>query len=336
MTWSEPKLLWLLALAPFFVGLLFWNGVRIGRRVTRLLGRGEGADLKPYKYPWIKFGLLTIAFSLLCIAAAGPRWDWHWIESKQRGLDIMVAIDVSRSMDVKDIDPSRIEHARRMVRDLLDIAEGDRIGLIAFAGVSFVQCPLTTDREAVRMFLDVINTNLIPTQGTDLAGAMSVAIKSLAASGEGTGKILMILSDGEDHKSDSQTAIAASINALKTAGIRVFSVGLGTPDGGPIPSDSGSFKSDRSGNMVISRLEVQVLKVISAGTDGIYVTGGTPGAQIEELYRSGMHRLGTELETRSQRERVWFERYQWFAGASLLLLIIEGLLLWDCFYSGSC
>lgn len=327
MSWNDPQLLWLLVLSPLAAMVCWRAASRFKLRMQRLLGLGQnskgGAVLKSARTRTIiKASLLTLAVVLLALAAAGPRWDWRWIESRQRGLDIMVAIDVSRSMEAKDIDPTRMERAKRLVLDLLDESEGDRIGLVAFAGVAFVQCPLTNDHNAIRMFLDVIGTNLIPVQGTDFAQALTTSVKSLTAGGDGQGKLLVILSDGEDHGA----SIDAHLEEAKAAGIRIISVGMGTLEGGPISGADGSLKTDSRGGVVITRLQEETLKSMATKTGGIYVKVSDPGARMDALYHEGMRSRGTEHETRSSRERVWFERFQWFAGAALILLVLETLI----------
>lgn len=318
MGWNHSGLLWFLALSPVLIALAVWGAnIRLGRfKRVGLLGGTSRLRLSRVRLVSKEVALL-LAWILLVIAAAGPRWGWRWIESRQMGLDILVAVDVSRSMEAKDLDPSRMERARRMVMDLLDVAEGDRIGLVAFAGDAFVQCPLTNDFGAVRMFLDVLNTDLIPVQGTNMADALKIGLKALTTGGEGQGKFMIVLSDGEDHDSK----LTDATDDVKKAGVKIITIGMAGTAGAPIPAADGSFKKDRSGNVVISKLDESTLKHISDATGGFYLRAEE--AHMDRIYREGIRGVGTERETRASKEKVWFERYQWFAGFALLLLLVE-------------
>lgn len=323
MGWNAPTLLWLIASLPIWIGVLIWAARKRTRRLKMVGGTGRSLAFRLSRPRLVvKELLLLLSLLLLIVAAAGPRWGWRWIESRQMGLDVLVAVDVSRSMEAKDLDPSRIERARRMVMDLLDVAEGDRIGLVAFAGDAFVQCPLTTDFSAVRMFLEVLNTELIPVQGTDMAAALRSGLKALTTGGEGQGKFMVVLSDGEDHNSKLDSAL----EDVKKAGIKIISVGMAGTEGAPIPASDGSFKKDRSGNMVISKLDESTLKKLADATGGLYLRADSPEARMDRIYRENIRKVGTERETRASKEKVWFERYQWFAGVALLLLLLESLI----------
>ncbi len=320
MSWSNQTVLWMLASLPVWIGVIVWAA---RKRLARLRKLGIVKNSQTFR---ILFGsliakkiFLVLAVVLLMIAAAGPRWGWRWVESRQVGLDILIAVDVSRSMEAKDLDPSRIERARRLVMDLLDVAEGDRVGLVAFAGEAFVQCPLTNDFGAVRMFLDVLNTDLIPVQGTDMAEALKIGLKALTTGGEGQGKFMLILSDGED----LGPKLGSALEDIKNAGIKIITIGMAGTEGAPIPETDGSFKKDQSGNLVISKLDESTLKNIAESTGGLYLRASDAGAKMDLIYRGSIRGIGTERETRASKEKVWFERYQWFAGVAVLLLIWE-------------
>lgn len=320
MGWNSSSLLWLLASMPLWGGVLIWSAKRRMERLKKVGVHAQAATFRVSRVRlFAKEFLLFAAMILLVIAAAGPRWGWRWIESRQMGLDILIAVDVSRSMEAKDLDPSRIERARRLVMDLLDVAEGDRIGLVAFAGDAFVQCPLTNDFGAVRMFLDVLNTDLIPVQGTDMEAALKSGLKALTTGGEGQGKFMLVLSDGEDHNSK----LDGALEDVKKAGIKIIAIGMAGTDGAPIPASDGSFKKDRSGNVIISKLDESTLKKLADTTGGMYLRADDSRVRMDRIYREEIRGVGTERETRASKEKVWFERYQWFAGAALLLLLLE-------------
>ena len=183
----------------------------------------------------IKAGFILAGMTFGIIALTQPQWGFHWEEIKRVGVDIIIAIDVSESMLAQDVKPSRLERAKREVYDLIELLEGDRIGLIAFAGTSFVQCPLTLDYGACKMFLDYIDTDLIPVQGTELGDAIRTAIKAFSKR-ERKSKALILITDGEDHQGNP---LEAAKEAEKE-GIKIFTIGVGQEGGAPIPAKDGS------------------------------------------------------------------------------------------------
>lgn len=302
------------------------------RRTIRRLKLAQ-ASVSPTMGGWtVKRGIAVtkglifcLALLLLIISSAGPRWGWTWVESKQSGIDMVVAVDVSRSMMARDLDPTRLERARRMIIDLLDVADGDRMGLVVFAGAAFVQCPLTVDHGAMRSFVDGLNTDMIPVGGTDLAGALHESLRALDAGGEqqGLGKLIILLTDGEDHKGGLDEAIA---EVLKSK-VKVVTVGLASAAGSPVVDDKGGFIKDQAGDVVVSRLMEGPLRKIAEETGGAYMKGASNSESIADFYQNVIRAKGTVKETQAKKERVWFERFQWTASMGLLLLILEGLLV---------
>ncbi len=270
---------------------------------------------------WLKASLVVLAIGLVVFALARPRIGFDWAEVRQKGVDIVIAVDVSQSMLAADIQPSRLERAKRKISDLLGMLDGDRVGLLAFAGVGFVQCPLTTDYAAVKMFLDYIDPDLIPVPGTALTDAIELATKSLAQGSpdSSAGRALIIITDGEDQ--DSSPVEAAK--KAKEKGIKIFTIGIGQTDGAPIPEVSGGFKKDKNGNLVITKLNEDVLKEIALITDGTYVRSVSGDMDLEKIYRESLKGKTEEHEFESTRQKLWHERYQWFVFAALLLLLVE-------------
>ena len=274
----------------------------------------------------IKAVVLCMALISLIVASAGPRVGWTWIESRQSGMDIAVAVDVSKSMMAQDLDPSRLEQAKRLIIDLLDVSVGDRIGLLVFAGSAFVQCPLTADHGAIRSFLDLLNTDMIPVGGTDIAGALQESLRALDAGGEekGQGKIIILLTDGEDHKG----AIDAAMSEVIKSKAKVITVGMASESGAPIPDPQGGFLKDKGGNVVVSRLTETPLKMIAEKSGGQYIRATDVGASVSKLYQDIIRQKGTVRETQAKKERLWYERFQWPAAAAFILLVLE-LFLFD-------
>ena len=268
----------------------------------------------------IKAFLILGGIVLGICALTRPQWGFHWEDIKRVGVDLMVAIDVSESMLAEDVKPSRLERAKREVYDLIQMMEGDRIGLIAFAGTSFVQCPLTLDYGACKMFLDYIEPDLIPVPGTALADAIRNAIKSFNTQ-ERKSKVLILITDGEDHEG----APLEAAREAKQAGIKIFTIGVGQDGGAPIPlrDGSGGFKKDRRGDMIISHLDEATLQKIALETEGSYVRSVTGDMDLDKIYKVDIkqHIEGKELS--STRQRRWEQRFQWFVCAALLLIAGE-------------
>ncbi len=324
MKFGRAELLLLLWLVPAAIVFFAWAF----RRKRQLLLRFAAAEvlgrLVPAQSPGrqrAKAALLVLALGGLGIALSEPRWGWRWEEMHRKGADVLVAIDVSKSMLAEDLKPSRLERAKREVIDLLRVVEGDRIGLVAFAGAAFVQCPLTLDYGAAQIFLDALSPDLIPVPGTALAEAIRTATQAF---GPGThdARALVLITDGEDLE---EGAIEAAKEAKKE-GIKIFAVGMGAPDGAPIPDPAGGFRKDESGNVILSRLDETTLQKIALETGGTYVRAGASGLDLEQLYWKDIKGRTSARELESPRQRRWEERFQWFVGLALLALVIEALL----------
>lgn len=327
MSWFDPLRLYWLALVPIVILILAFASMRFGRRLAVAqvsLGTAVGQWSMAKTLTWLKTGLFALALTCLIVASAGPRLGWTWIESRQSGLDMVVAVDVSRSMMAKDLDPSRLERARRMVIDLLAVAPGDRIGLVVFAGAAFVQCPLTVDHGALRSFLDQLSTEMIPVGGTDISGALRESLRALEAGGEdqGLGKLIILMTDGEDHQGDLDAAISEVVKSKA----KVVTVGMASESGAPIPDPQGGFIKDRQGNVVLSRLAEEPLKLVASKTGGQYINASDAQVSVASVYQDVIRAKGTVRETQARKERLWYERFQWVAGLALILILIEMLV----------
>lgn len=226
----------------------------------------------------IKFSLYSIAFISLVIAWANPLIGTKYEKVKREGIDVMFAIDVSKSMNAQDVAPSRLLKAKQIVSNLIDKMSDDRIGLIVFAGNAYLQMPITVDYSGARMYLKTVNTEMVPKQGTAIGQAVNLAMKSFDEESEGY-KTLVIISDGEDHDSD---AIASIEEAVKQ-GITVHTIGVGSEQGGPIPENSqGEFKKDQDGNIVLSKMNEEMLRDLAKEGNGSYFNA-SEGNLSEEL-----------------------------------------------------
>ena len=267
-----------------------------------------------------KFLLLLAGVALLLVALLRPRWGFQWEEIRRKGVDILVAVDVSESMLAEDIKPNRLERAKRELQDLVSMLQGDRIGLIAFAGASFLECPLTLDYGAFRMFVGHLDTDLIPVPGTAIGEAIETAIKSFVP-GKHTSRALILITDGEDHLGEPEKAAEDA----KAKGIRIFTIGIGSAEGAPIPlqDGSGGFKKDRQGQMVLSRLQETTLQKIALATGGSYVRSVSGDLDLQKIYAEEIRGKMEAQELGSTQRRRWEERFQWFLFGGILLVLLE-------------
>ncbi len=270
-----------------------------------------------------KRGLVIAGVACLALALARPLVGFRWEETKRQGLDVMFAVDTSKSMLAQDVKPDRLTRAKMAVEDLLGKLDGDRVGLVAFAGNSFLQCPLTLDYDAFRQSLDALDTKIIPRGGTDLAAAIRETEAALAGNGNHE-RILVLLTDGEDLEGN---ALAAT-RAAAQQGLKIFTVGVGSTSGELIPAgdETGGtqFTKDASGQFVKSRLDETMLQQIAEATGAMYQPLGQQGQGLEAIYTQGLAPF-TRREVASRMQPVGIERFQWPLALGLLLLVLEPL-----------
>jgi Ca-activated chloride channel family protein len=321
---GSPHSFWVLALVPALVVFLVW-AFRARRRalerfVSPSLVQRLTGTVRPGARRW-KAALTVAAVTFAAVALAQPRWGFEWREVKHKGVDIFVLLDVSKSMLTEDVRPNRLTQAKYGVQDLLDKLRGDRIGLIAFAGTAFVQCPLTIDYEAFRLTLKDADPRIIPRGGTAIGVALRTALKGFEA-GEGRDRAIVLITDGEETEGD---ALAAADEAAK-AGVKIYAIGVGTAEGELIPvREEGKpleFLKDREGQVVKSRLDEELLKQLALRTGGVYVRSAAGDFGMDAVYDKGIAQLQRkEYETRLQKR--YFERFQWPLGLALALLVVE-------------
>lgn len=327
MQFAHPDWLWALAAWPAAAWGIFAALRREDRRLARLAEPAAWPVMAPARRSGRRrtSALLFLgALACLLVALARPQWGFTWDEVRARGLQVMVALDTSRSMLAADLKPDRLQRAKWGIRDLADRLSGDRLGLVAFSGSAFLQCPLTTDTAAFLMTLEDVYAGLVPRGGTSLAAALRKTLDSFRTDTEAD-SVLVLLSDGEDHEGDWEPLV----EELKRRGVRVFSVGIGTEQGEliPVPGDgpgaAPGWLQDRAGQPVLSRLREDPLETLALATGGLYIRA-TPS----DL---GMDRIADRIRglkrdaLGERRVRVAREQYGWFIGAALLLLGIEAL-----------
>lgn len=266
----------------------------------------------------------SLAYIFIVIALSGPQIGTRIEEIKREGIDIVVALDVSLSMQAEDIAPNRLEKAKYEINKLIDLLKGDRIGLVAFAGMAHVQSPLTLDYSAAKLFLKLMDTQLIPQPGTAIGDAIRTATKAFNQK-ERKHKVLILITDGEDHESDPIEAAEAAAKE----GIIIYTIGLGSSKGVPIPiydrnGRSLGFKKDRAGNVVTTSLDAETLQKISYVTNGKYYISTSGEAELDEIYKEV--NAMDKKELKSKQFAQYENRYQVFLVLALLLL------LWDLFF----
>jgi Ca-activated chloride channel family protein len=318
--WGQPIYLWLLLAVP----VLAAGSLLLGELKRRRLGRAADPHLvagltETYSsgLARLKNLLLVGALALLLVAAARPKWGERLQLYRGRGIDVVIALDASKSMLAEDVKPNRLQRAKTELAALIDGLSGNNVGIVAFAGEAYVMCPLTTDAAAARMFLDIIEPNGMPVPGTDFGKAVDKALELLNPK-EPTHKALVLVTDGEDLGRNT----AGAIERAAATGLAVFPVAFATAEGAPIPEydergNLQSYKKDRDGQVVMSRMDERQLIVMAQATGGRFmrVEGFSGERMLAELSRIRQKEFG------GGRYTDYVERYQWFLGAALLLML---------------
>lgn len=326
MRFASPQILWLLlVLPPALMLFLWWAGRKkqalLGRFIESRLLNELLAGVSPTRRK-VRWALLVAAVVFAVFTLARPQWGFDWEKARQRGLDIVVAIDTSKSMLAENVAPNRLARAKLAALDLMQQAKSDRLGLVAFAGNAFMECPLTIDDVAFQQCVETLDVNTIPLGGTAIAEAIETAAKSFKYEADNF-KVLVILTDGKDH---DPHAVEAATQAAKT-GMKIFTVGLGTAEGGLLPIKEADgrtdFVHDEAGNVVKSRLDEPLLQKIAAAGGGFYLP--LRGAKtMETLYERGLAPL-PKTEGKEKFIRRYHERFYWPLAAAILLLVVEML-----------
>jgi Ca-activated chloride channel family protein len=320
---AHQEYLWLLALLPVIVAV-YAGFLWIRKRSLRKFGdpvllKDLMPDTSMLRYH-IKFMLLLLSIGLLIVAIAGPQFGSKIKEVKRKGIEIMIALDVSNSMLARDIEPNRLERAKQAISRLIDKLENDRLGMIVFAGDAYIQIPITSDYASAKMFLSGVSTAIVSRQGTAIGSAIELAMKSFSSQ-EGINKAIIIISDGENHEGN---AIEKAREAAEK-GINVYTIGIGLPEGVPIPDSENSFikeyRRDRDGNIVTTRLNEQMMNEIAQAGNGKYFRATAGNMGLNDLY-TVLNRLEkTEMESRAYSE--YEEQFP------AIIWIVLGLLLLD-------
>ena len=321
---EEPTYLYLLLLLPFLAAFYLYSNYRRRKAIRKFGDPVLMAQLMPdvSKYrPDVKFWLVFAAIGLFAVLLARPQFGSKLETVKRQGVEVMIALDISNSMLAQDVQPSRLEKAKRLVAQLVDEMEKDKVGMIVFAGDAFTQLPITSDYISAKMFLESINPSLISKQGTAIGAAINLATRSFTPQ-EGVGRAVIVITDGENHEGGAVEAAKAAAEK----GIQVSVLGVGMPDGAPIPVEgTNDFRRDRDGNVVVTRLNEQMCQEIAQAGDGIYVRVDNSNAAQKVIAQEINKMAKADVETQVYTE--FNEQFQAVAWIILLLLLAEMLIL---------
>lgn len=321
---SHPEYLFLLLVIPVLIAVFIYTDIQ-KRRKIKLFGNPELlAQLMPnisIIRPRVKFYLQLIALFFIIIVLAQPQFGTKMETDKRQGIEVMIAIDVSNSMLAQDIQPSRLDNAKQVLSKLIDEMNNDKIGLVVFAGDAYTQLPITVDYVSAKMFLSSINPKLVPRQGTAIGSAIDLCIKSFGAKGE-AGRAIVVITDGENHEDD---AIGAAKLAAEN-GIAVHVIGMGKPDGAPIPvPGTMSFWKDKEGNVVVSKLNEKMCQDIAASGKGVYVRADNTNGAFKEINKQLDNLAKSDIKTSAFSD--YNEQFQSFALLALLLIVFDFFML---------
>jgi len=318
----NASFLWLLLIIPI-LAIIRWTALYSRRKKLRKLGdpallAGLMPDVSKWR-PFVKFWLLQLVLALLILALARPQMGTKITHQKRNGIDAVIALDISNSMLAQDVQPSRLDKSKMMIENMIDHCTDDRVGLVVFAGDAFVQLPITNDFISAKMFLQNVDPSLISEQGTDIGKAIDISMKSFSSQ-RNSGKAIIIITDGEDHDGDAE----AEAKSAHDKGINVFVLGIGSPQGAPIPLGNGNYLKDRSGQTVMTRLNEQMCRQIAQAGSGTYIHVDNTSAAQEQLNNE----LGKlqKSTTDSVSFSEYNEQFQAFALLALAALIIETLI----------
>ena len=319
---ANPHILWLLVVIPVMIAILMIISYRNRRSLAVFGNPAILKDLMPDISPWrvkIKSILFLTAVTAVIFAAARPQFGSRLEELKSHGIEMMLVVDVSNSMLAEDFAPNRLDRTRYAIDKLFASLDQDRVGLVVFAGEAKVQLPITTDYRMARSFAKRISPSLVSVQGTEIGQAISLASLSFSKNRD-AGHVMILITDGETHDS---SALEAAQRAAEQ-GIKIFAIGIGTPEGAPVKVD-GEFIKDENDEMVVSRLNEELLQQITAATDGGYIRATNAAFGLEEI-AAEINKI-EEGELSTLRFEEYNEQFQWILAVAAILLLLESLLL---------
>ncbi len=322
---AHPEYFYIFLVLPALVFLFLFNRIV---RTRNLKSFGDPALLEQLMpsisagRPIIKFGVWLLAVSCLITALAQPQFGSKLTLTKRKGVELIIALDVSNSMKAQDIKPNRLERAKRAIAKLTERLKNDKIGLVVFAGQAYVQLPITSDYSSAKLFLESITTDVVPVQGTAIGAAIEMATKSFSPSFQGS-KAIIVITDGENHEDD---AVGAAKKAQEK-GITVHTIGMGLPQGAPIPITEGSsdFLKDKSGSIVVTKLDEPMLTQIAQAGGGSYIRANNAEVGLNNLFNEIEKMQKTEMESREYSE--YNDQFPLFLTLAFVLILLDFLIL---------
>ncbi len=326
LRFGNSEFLWGLILIPILTLFYIWS--RIARkRALRRFGNEEILKfLMPFaskNRPMFKFFTLMLALAFVIVGIARPQYGSKLKKVKREGIELVIALDVSNSMMAEDIQPNRLDRAKMAISRLVDKLKDDKIGLIVFAGDAYTQLPITTDYNSAKLFLNAVNTQIVPKQGTAIGAAINLAMRSFTPDSKAN-KAIIVITDGENHEDD---AVAAAKSAVEN-GMVVHTIGMGLPQGSPIPvllNGGKEYLKDNTGNVVITKLDETMLEQIAAAGDGVYVRANNAQVGLNTLFDEINKLDKTELESLVYSD--YEDQFQYFFAIAMILILLEFFIL---------
>lgn len=321
---ATPEYFHLLLLIPVLLGIYAYTAQRQRQQIRQLGNYDTIVSLMPGRSlwrGWLKAIVVSLGIAAVTMGLAGPQFGSKLTEVKRRGVELIIALDVSNSMLAQDLQPNRMERAKRAIAQLVDKLADDRLGLIVFAGDAYMQLPITNDYTSAKMFLSTISPGIVSKQGTNMGSAIELAMNSFSPDTK-TGRAIIIISDGENHE-DSPIGIAQQ---AAERGIAIHTIGIGSPEGSPIQiGPNGTFLKDENGQVVVSRLDEETLSKVAAVGNGKYIRATNTQVGLMPLFEhiSKMQRAETSDKVYSDYD----DQFQYAIGFALLLLLVEFMLL---------
>ena len=321
MHFGNPNFFVFFIIIPFVILIFYISKKVMEKTISKFVSKSIQKKLfRNVSYPTksLKNFLLVLCLIFLIFASAKPRWDKKLQIFEEKGLDIVIALDVSKSMLAEDISPNRIQRAKNAFVNFVNQLSGDRVGLVLFSGNSFVQCPLTSDYSALKMFATMIDVGIIPQEGTNIASALEKSISLLAENTKS--KVVILITDGENLQGDLQP----QIKKAKKKNIIIYNIGVGTIEGSPIPISESNYLKDKEGNIILTKLDVANLQKIANETGGQFFQVSSSQSEIKEML-AYINKLEKEKISSKQFSK-YKEQYHYFILIALIILIVEFII----------
>jgi Ca-activated chloride channel family protein len=323
---ANPEYIYALLLIPALIAFFWYSRIQ-RRKALAQFGQKEiisvlMPNVSPSR-PILKFLIMMLALASIIIGISRPQFGSKLRTEKRKGIELIIALDVSNSMMAEDIQPNRLERAKRAISQLVDKLSNDKIGLIVFAGDAYTQLPITADYVSAKLFLNSVGPNMVPSQGTAIGAAIELGVKSFNPQFVGN-KAMIIITDGENHEDD---AVSAAKKA-SDQGIIIYTIGMGSPQGGPIPDPANgprSFRKDRQGNTIVTKLDEGMLQKIAEAGKGAYVRANNAQVGLNNLFDEINKMEKSELETQAYAD--YDDKFQYFIGLGIFLILLDFLIL---------